>query len=268
MTVPESVNVLGVRVADTSLEEVARLVLTTAEEGRGLTVSPMALHGVTVAHRDPAFRARLSELDVITPDGAPVAAAARLFYPGRRVERIPGPDLSVRVLELAAERTVPVFFFGSTPETLDGLRTRLAERFSALPVVGTRPSRFRRADPGEEAEVREEIRASGARILFVGLGCPREEVWLQENAGELPMPILAVGGAFDVMAGRVPRAPHWLRRIGFEWAHRVVMEPRRLLPRYLTTGPRFVAGCVGQALSGAPDPRPLDPTTLRSERYG
>ncbi len=266
--VPDRVNVLGALISDTSLEELSELVVRRGARGERLTVGALALHGVTVAHRDPAYRARLSELDVLTPDGAPVAWAARALHRRPRLERVPGPDLSARVLERAAESGVSVYFFGSTAETLDALRARLEVRLPDLVVAGTRPSRFRAATPEEEEALREDIEASGAGILFVGLGCPRQEVWVQENAPFLRMPILAVGAAFDFLAGTVPRAPSWLRRSGFEWVHRILSEPRRLLPRYLVTGPRFVRGCLAQAVSGPPGHRPVDPTHLIPERYG
>ena len=265
---PSRLNVLGSRIADTSLAALAGLVIRRAREGSRLTVAAVALHGVTVAYGDPRFRSRLETFDVLPPDGAPVAVAARWLHRGRSVERIPGPDLSAEVLRLAAASGQSVFFFGSTQATLDSVRVRLARAVPELEIAGTRPSRFRRTTAAEEEELQVEIRESGARILFVGLGCPRQEIWVYENAHALDMPILAVGAAFDFVAGTVRRAPMWMRRRGLEWAFRIGSEPKRLLGRYLQTGPRFAAACIRQRVTGLPEHLPLGPAEIGIERYG
>jgi exopolysaccharide biosynthesis WecB/TagA/CpsF family protein len=131
-----------------------------------------------------------------------------------------------------------------------------------------RASRFRRATPTEEEQLRVEIRKSGAKILFVGLGCPRQEVWVYENAPALDMPMLAVGAAFDLIGGTVPRAPMWMRRRGLEWAFRIKSEPRRLLHRYLATGPRFVAACIRQRVKGTSAAALLTREAIGIERFG
>jgi len=250
------------------MAEVAELVIRRAREGRRLTVAAMALHGITVAHGDPGYRSRLASFDVLTPDGAPVAVAARWLHPGRSVTRIPGPDLSAEVLRLAATSGLSVFFFGSTERTLQAVRSALASEVPELRIAGTRASRFRRATPAEEEELRLEIRESGTRILFVGLGCPRQEVWVHENAPALDMPMLAVGAAFDFIAGTVPRAPAWMRHRGLEWAFRIKSEPRRLLHRYVTSGPQFVAGCIRQRVRGTLHSALLAREEIGVERFG
>ncbi len=266
--VPARVNVLGSLISCTSIADLADLIIRRATEGRRLTVAALALHGITIAYWDARYRSRLSSFDVLTPDGAPVAVAARWLHRGRRVERIPGPDLSAEVLRLAAASGQSVFLFGSTQRTLEQLRYALAREVPDLEIAGMRPSRFRRTTPAEEEELRQEIRDSGARILLVGLGCPRQEVWVHENAPALDVPVLAVGAALDFLAGTVPRAPEWMRRSGLEWAFRIRMEPRRLLFRYLATGPRFAIGCVRQMVVGPPSSDPLGPEQIGVERFG
>ena len=144
----------------------------------------------------------------------------------------------------------------------------MAVEMPELEIAGLCPSRFRRTTPAEEQELQLKIRDSGARILFVGLGCPRQEVWVHENAPALDMPILAVGAAFDLLAGTVLRAPVWMRRSGLEWLFRIKSEPRRLLRRYVTTRPRFVAGCIRQKVSGPSTEASLRPEEIGIERFG
>lgn len=130
--------------------------------------------------------------------------------------------------------------FGGTRELLDALQARLIELFPGLEIAGTEPSRFRRLTPAERDEISERIRASGAKITFVGLGCPRQEVWAYEFRQTLGMPLLAVGAAFNFHAGLLSQAPLVLQRWGFEWLFRLVREPQRLWRRYLLLNPTYL----------------------------
>jgi exopolysaccharide biosynthesis WecB/TagA/CpsF family protein len=136
---------------------------------------------------------------------------------------------------------LPVYFYGSRPDVLERLTANLRTRFPALRVAGARPSLFRRSTEEERAFIIEEIRRAGARIIFVGLGCPRQEVWVYENARALGLPAIAVGAAFDFHAGLLPQAPRALQDKGLEWAFRLIKEPRRLWRRYLFLNPLFVS---------------------------
>jgi len=265
---PEGRNVLGSVISDTSISDLGRLIISAAHAQRRLTVAALALHGVTLGYRRPVFRSRLSAFDILTPDGAPVALAARWLYRGKRIRRVPGPDLTTSVLKLAASSGLPVFFFGNTSKTLDLMRQRLASELPDLCIAGACPSMFRQTNQAEQEELRNEIINSGARILFVGLGCPRQEVWMYENAYALEMPIITVGAAFDFIGGTIPRAPQWMRQIGLEWLFRILSEPKRLLIRYLSTGPYFILGCLKQVVVGPPNQAPLKPEEIHVEHFG
>jgi exopolysaccharide biosynthesis WecB/TagA/CpsF family protein len=140
----------------------------------------------------------------------------------------------------AADGGLPIFLFGSTDDVIKELQQRLTEKFPKLRIAGTRASRFRTLTSEEKSEVVEEIHASHAAITFVGLGCPRQEVWAYEFKEDLRMPVLAVGAAFAFHAGRLPQAPHWMQRMGLEWLYRLTREPTRLWRRYCFLNPYYL----------------------------
>lgn len=236
---PERANVLGIRVSKTNYDEATRVIIRAAREQRPLGVTALAVHGVTTGLRDLEQRYRLNHLEVVTPDGQPVRWALNLIHGARLTDRVYGPNLTLRVCEAAAREKLPVYFFGSKPETLESLITRLREKYPRLEVAGSEPSRFRTLTEAEQRELAERIRRTGARITFAGLGCPRQEVFAYEMKEALSMPVLAVGAAFDFHAGLVPQAPLWMQNAGLEWFYRLKTDPRRLWKRYVLWNPVY-----------------------------
>ena len=239
-------DILGVRISAVDYEAVVDQVLRAAEGRAPLAVAALAVHGVMSGARDATHRARLNRLDILTPDGQPVRWALRLLHKVRLPERVYGPDLTLRLCAAAAARGLPVFFYGSRPPVLNALVTRLKMRFPTLEVAGALPSRFRRLSEAERGELVARIRGSGARIVLVGLGCPRQEVFAYEMRDALGLPLLAVGAAFDFHAGVLPQAPAWMQRHGLEWLFRLVQEPHRLWRRYLLLNPAYCLGVARQ----------------------
>ncbi len=233
-------NVLGVMV--TAIEPVPAVaaILDAAREHRGLSVTATAVHGLMAGVEDTEHRYRLNHFDMVLPDGQPLRWALNLLHGCRLRERVAGPDLMWRVCEGAALEGLPVYFYGSTPETLRKLTGQLKQRLKTLIIAGTTPSRFRRQSQEEVEAAASTIRGSGAALVLVGLGCPRQEVWTYENRDLLGLPAVAVGAAFDFHAGTIPRAPKILGRLGLEWVFRLVLEPRRLWRRYLRLNPLFL----------------------------
>src|SRR5690606_15472525 len=154
--------------------------------------------------------------------------------------RVYGPALTPIVCEYAARRGVPVGFYGGTPDVLEELRKRLTARFPGLQIPYAFSPPFRPPTPEEEQRTIEEIHAAGVRIVFVGLGCPKQERWMARHRGRLQAVMVGVGAAFDFIAGRKRQAPPWMQQAGLEWAFRLATEPRRLWRRYLYHNPRFV----------------------------
>lgn len=263
---PDGYDVLGIRIDAVDYAEATRRVLAAAREGRGFSVSALAVHGVMTGVLDADQRCRLNRLDLVVPDGQPVRWMLNLAHRIGCRDRVYGPSLMLAVCAHAAAEGLPIFLFGSRREVLVRLAANLEARFPALRIAGARPSRFRRLSEAEHEEMLGEIRASGAAIVFVGLGCPRQEVWAFENRDALSRPILAVGAAFDFHAGLLPQAPPRLQRAGLEWLYRLWQEPRRLWRRYLYLNPLYVALATLQVL-GIRRPRLPDatpgPNTLR-----
>lgn len=241
-------NVLGVRIDAVDYDAAVSRILAAAHEREPFAVSALAVHGVMTGATDAEHRHRLNRLDLVVPDGQPVRWALGWLHGAKLAERVYGPELTWRVCQQAAREQVPIFLYGSRAEVLDGFAKRLTTAFPKLRIAGKQPSRFRQLTAGERDETARMIRDSGAGIVLLGLGCPRQEVWAYEMRELLPMPVLAVGAAFDFHAGTLPQAPPWMQRRGLEWAFRLYQEPRRLWHRYLVLGPAYLSRVALQVL--------------------
>jgi len=248
------VDLLGVSIDAVDYDAAIERIVTAAVDGVPYGVSALAVHGVMTGHDDPDQRERLNSLDLVTPDGQPVRWAIDLLHGTGLPGRVYGPRLTLEVCRRAAAVGLPVFFYGSDRPTLDRLVERLPLLVPGIVIAGTRPSIFGRATRAELDSICDEIRATGARVCFVGLGCPRQEVFVAENVARLSMPTLAVGAAFGFLAGTDTEPPEWVQRWGLQWLHRLARDPRRMWRRYLLLNPRFCAGVVRQKLRGAHDP--------------
>jgi len=257
-------HLLGVPVAALGPEAAADRILawaTDAPTGRYVCFSP-ADH-LARAHREPAFAQVLRGADLVVPDGMGVVWALRLLG-CRQVRRVYGPDATLLVLAAAERAAVPVGFYGAAPETLARLTAAVRVRFPELRIAYALSPPFRPLTAEEDEVVTRAVNASGARILFVGLGTPKQEYWMAAHRGRIRAVMLGVGAAFDFLAGTKPQAPHWMMRAGLEWLFRLCTEPRRLWRRYLINNLRFVMLVAGQLLRSR---RRRTPTTSEvSER--
>ncbi|MGI9502663.1 MAG: WecB/TagA/CpsF family glycosyltransferase [Geminicoccaceae bacterium] len=233
-------NLLGVRINQVELQDAVDLVLTAAAERRALGVSALAVHGVMTAVGDSEYRYRLNALELVGPDGQPVRWGLNWLHRAGLRHRMYGPDLMYETCRAAAQRGLSIFLFGSSERTLEALSVRLRADFPELVIAGMQPSRFRPATEEERLADIETIQKSGAAIVYVGLGCPRQEIWVYENRNQLGVPVLAVGAAFDYWAGLLKRPPAWMQDRGLEWLYRFVQEPRRLWRRYALLNPAYV----------------------------
>jgi N-acetylglucosaminyldiphosphoundecaprenol N-acetyl-beta-D-mannosaminyltransferase len=239
-------NVLGVLVDAIDYEAATDKVLAAARDRRPLALTALAVHGVMTGVHDRDHGARLNSFDVVTPDGQPVRWALNLLHRAGLRDRVYGPSLTLRVLEHCADEGLPVYLYGSTDATLERLVSSLSAAMPGLKIAGWEASKFRPARPGEDADIAARIRGSGARLVLVGLGCPRQEVFAFAMRPLLDMPLLAVGAAFDYHAGLLRRPPAWMQRRGLEWLWRLRLEPRRLWRRYLLLNPAYLARLSAQ----------------------
>jgi exopolysaccharide biosynthesis WecB/TagA/CpsF family protein len=155
-------------------------------------------------------------------------------------DRVYGPTLMWRLCERAAQEGLSIFLYGSTQHVIQDLSSNLLVHFPNLRIAGTQPSLFRKTTIQEKQEIVLRIRESRASLVFVGLGCPRQEVWVYEYQDNLSMPLIAVGAAFDFHAGHLPQAPRSLQKLGLEWLFRLFQEPKRLWRRYLFYNPEYL----------------------------
>lgn len=226
-------NILGIGINAVDYETATDKIITAAANRDPLAVSALAVHGVMTGALDRVHRHRLNALDLVVPDGQPVRWAMKWLHKVSLPDRVYGPELTLRVCERAASEGLSVYLYGSREEVLKKLKLNLVQKFPGLKIAGSQPSRFRQVTAEEQVAIAETIKESGASIVLVGLGCPRQETWVFEYRELLSMPLLAVGAAFDFHAGLLPQAPAWLQRNGLEWAYRLAQEPGRLWKRYL-----------------------------------
>jgi N-acetylglucosaminyldiphosphoundecaprenol N-acetyl-beta-D-mannosaminyltransferase len=230
--------ILGIRVDATSYDDAAGQILEWTRSSQGRYVCLANVHMLMEARDDPEFRKIVDAADLVAPDGMPLVWMLR--SKGRRSQpRVYGPTLMLRLVESAARLGVKIGLYGSMPGVLEALKLRLARTNPGLDLAFSHSPPIGDSTPDEDARICSEILASGVRLLFVGLGCPRQEKWMAAHRDKLPLVMLGVGAAFDFHAGAKPQAPRWMQSLGLEWFFRLIHEPFRLWRRYLVHNPRF-----------------------------
>ena len=236
--------VLGLRVDATSYAHATEAILEMGATGGGMTCVS-TVHMVMEAFDAPDYQRLVNGAELVTPDGMPLVWMLRaLGVP--EASRVYGPDLTLEVCAHAERHGVPVGFFGGAPDVLRALVERLGAQFPQLRIGFVHSPPFREGVPEVDPDVVESIRESGVGVLFVGLGCPKQERWMAAHRDALGCALVGVGAAFDFLAGRKRQAPAWLQRLGLEWAFRLACEPRRLWWRYLVHNPRFAVRALRQ----------------------
>ncbi len=237
---PRKCDVLGVEVSVTTYDELVPLLVAAARRGQPAIATFLPVHGVVTASTDPTYRYRINAFDVVGPDGQPVRWAMNRLHRAALADRVYGPELMLRTCLAAAEHGVGIYLYGSTPGVLSALVERLTARCPGLRIDGVESPPFRPLAPAEMADVAARINASGAGLVFIGLGCPRQDVFAHETRHAIHAVQLCVGAAFDFHAGTKKTAPAWMQKRGLEWLFRLVQEPGRLWRRYLVTNTAFV----------------------------
>jgi N-acetylglucosaminyldiphosphoundecaprenol N-acetyl-beta-D-mannosaminyltransferase len=233
-----SIEIIGVPLACLAPEGALAEVVRLYEQDAPARVAYVNAHGLNLAYKDHSFRDLLRNSDLVLNDGKGVLVAARLLK-RRFPEDLNGNFFSPQVLHLAAHKGLPVFFLGAAPGVAARAAEILRERIAGLNIVGTRDGYFK---PEEEDEVIQSIRDSGAGILFVAMGNPAQERWIERCLDKTGARVgFGVGAFFDFQTGTVARAPTWMNRVGLEWVHRLLKEPSRMWRRYLIGNPCFIA---------------------------
>ena len=239
--------ILGVNVTASTYETVAERTLEWAKRGESKVVCFTTVHMLMEAHDDPKLHALLNQMDIVNPDGMPVVWSLRALGE-RDATRVYGPDATVHLLQVAQDADIPVAFYGGSERTLETLLAEVRRRYPRLKIAFSLSPPFRPLTEAEDEEITAQICDSGARMVFVGLGCPKQEFWVMSHRGRIPAVLFAVGAAFDFFAGTKAQAPRWMMRSGLEWLFRLASEPRRLAGRYMKHNPRFVVLILKQLM--------------------
>lgn len=239
-------NVLGVGVDRLEHREAVDLALAAMRQQMPWRISLLAVHGVMGGALHGQRRRLLNRFELNLTCGQPVRWALNLLDSADLRTRVYGPDFTLAISEAAAREGLQVFLYGSSETVLDRLAEELSGRFPGLVIAGSRASTFRPISEAEQDEIAAEIAGSGASICFVGLGCPRQENFIDVMAPRSGVAMAGVGGSFEFIAGTKPSAPDWMKRSGVEWVFRLQSEPRRLWRRFLFLNPLYLALLAAQ----------------------
>ncbi len=234
---PPEFSIFGVRILNTTMNEAVDWIVARS---RGEEASPVAFVNpdcLNIAHGNATYREALAAADRVLPDGIGIHLACRILETPL-LANVNGTDLFPLLCERAAAGKVPLFLLGARPGVAEAAARTMTERYPGLVVAGIRDGYF---SPDEESGVLDEINRSGAGVLLVAMGAPRQEVWLHERRERLSVPVrMGVGGLFDFYSGRIRRAPQWMRDVGLEWVYRLLQEPGRMWRRYVVGNPLFL----------------------------
>ncbi len=235
----DSRSLLDTRIDTTSYEDACDRIQSWAKTRTSCYVVAANVHVVMTGYWQPEYQQVVNGASLVTPDGMPLVWALRLLGVKGQA-RVYGPDLMLAWCERAALTGLPIYLYGGTEAMLAKLQQRLRQQFPELAIAGTYAPPFRDLTPAEMAADRQRIQESGAMVVLVGLGCPKQELWMAQQQGQLSAVMMGVGAAFSFHSGEVSQAPRWMMAWGLEWLYRLAMEPRRLWQRYLINNPLFI----------------------------
>jgi len=227
-----------------AVERAARL----ASAGRGAYICFATVHMIMESYDDADFARVVNDADMIVPDGMPNVWMQKA-QGAAEPHRIRANDLMIALCEYAAANGLKVGFFGGKPEVIEAIVARAKRDLPSLDIACANSPPFRELTSEEDAEIVNELRASGTQILFIGLGCPKQERWMAAHKDAVPAVMLGVGASFDFYAGKISESPAWLGRLGLEWLYRLFQEPSRLWRRYLILNPRFMVLAAAQLVA-------------------
>jgi N-acetylglucosaminyldiphosphoundecaprenol N-acetyl-beta-D-mannosaminyltransferase len=232
-------DLFGVQVSATDYDQVVDCLIRAAKQRRPALADFMPVNLLVEGARNPAFRTIINQFDIVAPDGQPVRWALNRFHDARLTDRVYGPFLMKFLCEAAAREKIPIYLYGGTADVLAKLTFNLATWFPELQIAGAHAPPFRPLTPAEDDHVVRRINDSGAGLVFVGIGSPRQEIFAFEHKHAIRAVQLCVGAAFDFHAGVKKMAPPWMQKRGLEWLFRLCSEPGRLWKRYLVTNSAF-----------------------------
>lgn len=244
---PRKHRILGLGISELKFDEAVNLFLKAAATRQKVRAVFCTVSSVVNANRDPELYAQMESSQVVAPDGTPLVWLSKLK--GGNTERVCGPDLMPALCERSQQYGYRHYFYGGAKGVAERLVSQLQARYPDLQVAGIDSPPFRPLTEEEDQAVIARLNAAKPDFVWVGLGAPKQDVWISTHQNQLQAPVLlAVGAAFDFHAGEVARAPNWMQRFGLEWIFRLIKEPRRLWRRYFITNTLFVLYLVAASL--------------------
>jgi N-acetylglucosaminyldiphosphoundecaprenol N-acetyl-beta-D-mannosaminyltransferase len=231
--------ILSIDVSFGSYNQFVSSIIRRAESRISSYVCVANVHMLLEAHHSPEFKEVVNGAYLVTPDGMPIAKAFKPLHKIKQ-ERVDGMSLLPALLRESEKKALSVYFYGGTQGMLDKTADFIHKRYPNLHIAGTYSPPFRNLTNLEMDAVAEKINSSGAGLVFVVLGCPKQEYWMYQMQGRIPCTMVGIGGALPVMIGIQKRAPEWMQKHSLEWLFRLHQEPRRLFKRYFMTNSHFL----------------------------
>ena len=232
-------NLNGFNISTGEYSDFVSKILSYAKERRSAYACVANVHMYIEAYKNETFNSIINEADIITPDGVPLCWWLRLKY-GIKQQRVAGMDLLPDILKEMEKKELKVYIYGGSDVLIKQTAIHLNQQYPLLPIAGLKSPPFRELTKEEEELSINEINSSGAQLVFVILGCPRQEKWMASMKGRINAVMVGVGGALPVLIGMQKRAPQWMQRSGLEWLYRLAQEPVRLFKRYAVTNTLFL----------------------------
>ena len=231
---------ISISISNCKYEEFINSIISLGESKTSSYLCVANVHMLVEAYFDSSFASVVNNADLITPDGLPLAKAINSLY-GLKQERVAGMDLLPDLLSVAEQKGLGVYFYGGSQQMLDNTNDYVNAEYPGLKLSGLYSPPFRELSVEEEASIVERINSSGASIVFVVLGCPKQEKWMNKMKGKVNAVMIGIGGALPVLVGMQKRAPLWMQKNSLEWFFRLCQEPKRLFKRYFITNTVFIS---------------------------
>ena len=232
-------NILGVNINVTNMEDTVKVITENLDDIKGDYICVSNVHTTVMSYEDECYRDIQNSGFMALPDGKPLSVISkkRGFS---KAERVTGPDLMQEVFKISEEKGYSHYFYGSTQDTLDKLKKKLNEKYPNMKIVGMYSPPFRKLTNKEDREIIGNINKLNPDFIWVGLGAPKQEIWMSKNSNNVNGLMIGVGAGFDYHAGRIKRAPKWMQNISLEWLYRLTQDPKRLFKRYFYTNSKFI----------------------------
>lgn len=239
----ETCKILGVNIRITNMSNTINIIEENLYKIKGKYICISNVHTTVMSYENDEYMKIQNGAFMALPDGRPLSIVSKLMG-FKNAERVTGPDLMLELFKISEEKGYTHYFYGSTDETLNQLRDRLIEQYPKLEIVGLYSPPFRKLSESEDKEIIESINKANADFVWVGLGAPKQEIWMYNHENKVNSLMIGVGAGFDYHAGKIKRAPKWMQKSSLEWLYRLLQDPKRLFSRYMNTNIKFILNVI------------------------